>query len=61
MFWNHTRLPEWIVLDLDANDDPVRGHQEGRFFHGYCDCHSYQPLYVGWRMAGQTGGTYKMG
>ena len=27
-----------IVLDLDATDDPVHGHQEGRFFHGYYDC-----------------------
>ena len=27
--------PRQIVLDLDATDDPLRGHQEGRFFHGY--------------------------
>src|SRR5512134_1125895 len=27
--------PEQIVLDLDATDDPLHGHQEGRFFHGY--------------------------
>ena len=30
--------PEEIVLDLDATDDPLHGHQEGRFFHGYYDC-----------------------
>jgi hypothetical protein len=24
-----------IVLDLDATDDPIHGHQLGRFFHGY--------------------------
>ena len=30
-----------IVLDLDATDDPRHGHQEGRFFHGYYDCHCY--------------------
>jgi len=38
--------PERIVLDLDATDDPVHGHQEGRFFHGYYDCYCYLPLYV---------------
>ena len=31
----HDKAPEWIVLDLDATDDPLHGHQEGRFFHGY--------------------------
>src|SRR5512132_4017772 len=25
---------------------PLRGHQEGRFFHGYYDCYCYLPLYV---------------
>jgi hypothetical protein len=38
--------PEQITLDLDATDDPLHGHQEGRFFHGYYDCHCYLPLYV---------------
>ncbi len=28
--------PAEIILDLDATDDPLHGHQEGRFFHGYC-------------------------
>ena len=27
--------PRDIILDLDATDDPIHGHQEGRFFHGY--------------------------
>ena len=27
--------PREIWLDLDATDDPLHGHQEGRFFHGY--------------------------
>src|SRR5512143_1546644 len=27
--------PRQIVLDRDATDDPLHGHQEGRFFHGY--------------------------
>ena len=31
----HTRAPKQITLDLDATDDPLHGHQEGRFFHGY--------------------------
>ena len=42
----HDRPPARIVLDLDATDDPVHGKQEGRFFHGYYDCHCYLPLYV---------------
>jgi len=40
------RAPKQIVLDLDATDDPLHGHQEGRFFHGYYDCYCYLPLYV---------------
>ena len=40
------RPPREIVLDLDAADDPLHGHQEGRFFHGYYDCYGYLPLYV---------------
>jgi hypothetical protein len=42
----HTRAPKQIILDLDATDDPLHGHQEGRFFHGYYDCYCYLPLYV---------------
>ena len=42
----HAKAPKRIVLDLDATDDPIHGHQEGRFFHGYYDCHCYLPLYV---------------
>jgi Transposase DDE domain group 1 len=38
--------PKQIILDLDATDDPLHGHQEGRFFHGYYDCYCYLPLYV---------------
>jgi hypothetical protein len=38
--------PAEIILDLDATDDPLHGHQEGRFFHGYYDCYCYLPLYV---------------
>jgi hypothetical protein len=42
----HGRAPKQIILDLDATDDPLHGHQEGRFFHGYYDCYCYLPLYV---------------
>jgi Transposase DDE domain group 1 len=42
----HKRVPAQIILDLDATDDPLHGHQEGRFFHGYYDCYCYLPLYV---------------
>jgi Transposase DDE domain group 1 len=31
----HATPPAHIVLDLDATDDPIHGHQLGRFFHGY--------------------------
>ena len=42
----HCRPPKQIVLDVDATDDPLHGHQEGRFFHGYYDGYCYLPLYV---------------
>ena len=38
--------PERIVLDLDATDDPLPGHQAGRFFHGYYGNYCYLPLYI---------------
>ena len=31
---NIIKPPRNIILDLDATDDPIHGHQEGRFFHG---------------------------
>ena len=42
----HGSAPEEIVLDLDATDDPIHGHQEGRFFHGYYGNYCYLPLYI---------------
>ena len=42
----HAKPAERIILDLDATDDPLHGHQEGRVFHGYYDCYCYLPLYV---------------
>jgi Transposase DDE domain group 1 len=42
----HERPPERVVLDLDATDDPLHGHQEERFFHGYYGHYCYLPLYI---------------
>ena len=42
----HAEPPGQIVLDFDATDDPLHGHQEGRFFHGYYGNYCYLPLYV---------------
>lgn len=38
--------PSRLVLDLDTTDDPIHGHQLGRFFHGYYDAYCYLPLYI---------------
>jgi len=43
---SHHRAPRQIVLDLDATDDPLHGHQLGRFFHGYYGHYCYLPLYI---------------
>jgi hypothetical protein len=43
---SHHKPPRQIVLDLDATDDPVHGHQLGRFFHGYYGHYCYLPLYI---------------
>jgi hypothetical protein len=40
--------PATMVIDLDATDSPLHGHQEDRFFHGYYDCYCYLPLLVFW-------------
>ena len=37
----HRTAPRQIILDLDATDVPLHGHQEGRFFHGYYDAYCY--------------------
>ena len=42
----HAKPPQQIILDPDATDDKLHGHQEDRFFHGYYDCYCYLPLYV---------------
>ena len=38
--------PDAITLDPDATDDPIHGHQEGYFFHGYYKEYCYLPLYI---------------
>ena len=43
---SHGTPPEQIVLDLDATDIPLFGHQPERFFHGYYDNYCYLPLYI---------------
>ena len=43
---SQTTMPERIVLDLDATDIPLYGHQPQRFFHGYYDHYCYLPLYI---------------
>jgi len=42
----HVLPPQRLVLDLDATDDPVHGHQLGHFFHGYYDHDCFLPLYI---------------
>jgi len=42
----HAEPPPSIVLDLDATDIPLYGHQPERFFHGYYDSYCYLPLYI---------------
>jgi hypothetical protein len=41
-----SKPPTEIVLDVDATDDPVHGHQLGRFFQGYYKSYCYLPLYI---------------
>jgi Transposase DDE domain group 1 len=43
---SHAAMPDQIVLDLDATDIPLYGHQPERFFHGYYDNYCYLPLYI---------------
>jgi hypothetical protein len=43
---SHERVPEELVLDIDASDVPLHGKQELSQFHAYYDHHCYLPLYV---------------
>jgi hypothetical protein len=39
-----TKVPTQIILDLDATDDAVHGHQPLSAYHGYYRQHQYLPL-----------------
>jgi hypothetical protein len=44
-------VPQELILDFDATDDPVHGNQLGKFFHGYYQNYCFLPLYCfcdGW-------------
>lgn len=44
-------VPEQIVIDVDATDDPIHGDQLGKFFHGYYKNYCFLPPYAfceGW-------------
>lgn len=44
-------VPEELVLDFDATDNPIHGDQLGKFFHGYYKNYCFLPLYCfceGW-------------
>ena len=43
---SYQSAPTEMVLDIDATDDPLHGHQEGRYFHGYYAEYCYLPLYI---------------
>ena len=38
--------PKMIFLDFDNTDDPIHGHQEGRFFNGSYDSYCFLPIYI---------------
>ena len=40
------QAPGWVIIDLDATDDPTHGQQQLTGFHGYYDEYCYLPLIV---------------
>jgi hypothetical protein len=42
----HPNPRAWIILDMDATDDPTHGNQQLSMFHGYFEQHMYHPLVV---------------
>jgi hypothetical protein len=40
------KVPEELILNVDASDVPLHGEQELTQFHGYYDHYCYLPLYV---------------
>jgi hypothetical protein len=49
--------PRDIILDLDATDNPIHGHQEGRFFHGSHGHYGVKVLSYGIMGASSGGGS----
>jgi hypothetical protein len=46
-FWRRTKTRQSGSFSTSTpTDDPLHGHQEGRFFHGYYDRYCYLPLYI---------------
>ena len=43
---SHQTPPTELILDFDATDARLHGHQEAAFFHGYYGDYCYLPLYV---------------
>jgi len=44
-------VPEELIIDFDATDDPIHGDQLGKFFQGYYKSYCFLPLYAfcdGW-------------
>lgn len=41
-----SKPPKELILDFDATDDVIHGHQEFRHYHGYYREYCYLPLYV---------------
>jgi hypothetical protein len=38
--------PSYVILDIDASDDPTHGQQVLSFYHGYYEQHQYFPLFI---------------
>ena len=38
--------PSEVILDIDATEDEVHGHQEGYYYHGYYGCYCFLPLHI---------------
>jgi hypothetical protein len=43
---SYNSAPQQLILDFDATDDEIHGHQEGKFYHGYYGHNCFLPLYV---------------
>jgi Transposase DDE domain group 1 len=38
--------PSYVIVDIDASDDPTHGQQVLSFYHGYYEQHQYFPLFL---------------